>query len=339
MKFKELTLKNFQSHKNSTIELSEGLNVITGPTDSGKSSIIRAIKLLVTNRPSGDSYRTHDSKVTQVSASDGTSTVLRKKSSQLNQYLVNGKSYKAIGSEVPSDVTSTLNLKPVNIQEQKDHFFLLNDTPGQVSKQLNEVAGLSGMDKSLMNVGTSIRSITSDIKYTEERITELEIEIEEVAWADDAQKLCTEILTLEKKRDTVQDKIDYLTNIIETVEDLKAEQANLLPVELFKDVDAILLLKKELDSIAERKSTIQFHFERVKTLSRQQKELQLIDTTELQTLVDSMYEISNVRNKIIAIVDVLNRNKKRLATEDTRLKLIQDKLSQFNLCPTCGKPI
>ena len=41
---KKIILQNFQSHKYSIVELDEQLNVIVGPSDSGKSAIIRALK-------------------------------------------------------------------------------------------------------------------------------------------------------------------------------------------------------------------------------------------------------------------------------------------------------
>ena len=40
---KTVILENFQSHKHTSIEFNEGLNVILGPSDSGKSAIIREL--------------------------------------------------------------------------------------------------------------------------------------------------------------------------------------------------------------------------------------------------------------------------------------------------------
>jgi DNA repair exonuclease SbcCD ATPase subunit len=40
----KLTLENFKRHKNLTVDLSEGLNLITGPNFTGKSSILQAIR-------------------------------------------------------------------------------------------------------------------------------------------------------------------------------------------------------------------------------------------------------------------------------------------------------
>ena len=52
-----LQINNFQSHKYSVMELHKGVNVIIGPSDSGKTTILRALRWLVWNRPSGDAFR------------------------------------------------------------------------------------------------------------------------------------------------------------------------------------------------------------------------------------------------------------------------------------------
>lgn len=53
---KKIILQNFQSHKYTVIELDEELNVIVGPSDSGKSAIIRALKWVLYNEPAGDFF-------------------------------------------------------------------------------------------------------------------------------------------------------------------------------------------------------------------------------------------------------------------------------------------
>lgn len=53
---KRVRLENFQSHRNSVIDFDRGLNVIVGPSDSGKSAIIRAIKWALYNEPSGNYF-------------------------------------------------------------------------------------------------------------------------------------------------------------------------------------------------------------------------------------------------------------------------------------------
>ena len=49
-------LQNFQSHEESELELSPGINVIVGSSNSGKSAIVRAMEGVRTNRPWGTSF-------------------------------------------------------------------------------------------------------------------------------------------------------------------------------------------------------------------------------------------------------------------------------------------
>lgn len=53
-----LVIKGFQSHVGTELTFHPGLNVITGPSDSGKSAIIRALWWLLYNRPLGMDYIT-----------------------------------------------------------------------------------------------------------------------------------------------------------------------------------------------------------------------------------------------------------------------------------------
>ena len=40
----EIKLENFQDHKDSTISLTNGINLIVGSSDAGKSAILRAVE-------------------------------------------------------------------------------------------------------------------------------------------------------------------------------------------------------------------------------------------------------------------------------------------------------
>ena len=50
---KSLELFNFQSHAHTLIEFSDGVNIISGTSDSGKSAILRALRWVIRNEPSG----------------------------------------------------------------------------------------------------------------------------------------------------------------------------------------------------------------------------------------------------------------------------------------------
>ena len=58
----ELHLKNCQSHKDSILKFSPGLNIITGDTDSGKSAIIRGLDKICYNSMTSKELISHWSK-------------------------------------------------------------------------------------------------------------------------------------------------------------------------------------------------------------------------------------------------------------------------------------
>ena len=46
---KKIRIRNFESHEDTTINFQEGFNLIVGKSNSGKSSIIRALNVVVNN--------------------------------------------------------------------------------------------------------------------------------------------------------------------------------------------------------------------------------------------------------------------------------------------------
>ena len=55
----KIEIKNFQSHKHTVIDFSNGVNVIIGSSDCGKSAIIKAMRWCITNSPAGNSFRSN----------------------------------------------------------------------------------------------------------------------------------------------------------------------------------------------------------------------------------------------------------------------------------------
>ena len=50
----KITLKNIQAHEDLTLEFGQGLNVIHGSTDSGKTAVLRGLLWAALNDGNGD---------------------------------------------------------------------------------------------------------------------------------------------------------------------------------------------------------------------------------------------------------------------------------------------
>lgn len=51
----KLRIQNFQAHKDTTIEF-DCITTIVGPSDIGKSAVLRALKWVAKNEPKGTSF-------------------------------------------------------------------------------------------------------------------------------------------------------------------------------------------------------------------------------------------------------------------------------------------
>ena len=188
-----IEIKNFQSHVHTQLKFGPGVNAIVGPSDSGKSAIMRALLWPALNRPLGDGFRSSwggDTVVT-ITTSDG-KNVTRKRTDKENVYIVDGAKLSA-AREVPDQATAVLRLMPVNIQRQMDAPFMLSETAGAVAAGLNEAADLALIDTTLANLARTERETNECLTRAErdandarkaipdkERLERLAAQVEEV---------------------------------------------------------------------------------------------------------------------------------------------------------------
>ena len=89
-----LKISNFQSHRDSSLEFSPGVNALVGDSDCGKSAVMRALLWVITNQPQGDAHVSNwlkDKKgkvkgICQVSVLLDTGTVTRSRGKDENSY-------------------------------------------------------------------------------------------------------------------------------------------------------------------------------------------------------------------------------------------------------------
>jgi len=163
---KQVNITNLQSHKDSSLDFVEGVNIIVGNSDSGKSAIIRALRWLVFNRPSGDAIRSSWGGKTMVEMFTDDAHIVRSKDKE-EEYILGDMHFKAFRTDVPQAITNALGINEINLQYQLDAPFLLSSTAGEVAQHFNKIAHLDKIDTGLYNINSAIRKITNDITYNE----------------------------------------------------------------------------------------------------------------------------------------------------------------------------
>jgi len=174
---KALTLTNFQSHKTSLLTFSPGVNVVIGPTDVGKSALIRSLSWIVHNRPSGDQFISHGEKEVSATLEFDNVSITRSKG-QKNSYKLDDMELVGFGQDVPAEVSAAINMNELNIQYQHDGPFLLGESAGAVARTLNKIVNLDKIDESLFNVRRLETENRTSISSIKGKLADLDSELE-----------------------------------------------------------------------------------------------------------------------------------------------------------------
>jgi DNA repair exonuclease SbcCD ATPase subunit len=169
---KKINIENYQSHKKTELELSNGVNVIVGSSGSGKSVILRSINWLINNRPGGDFFRSDWGGETSCKIEINNHVIERVKNDTENLYILDNdykNPFKAFGQDVPEEIKKILNMSSVNFQYQMDAPFLFSNSSGEVARYINEIINLDIIDKTLANI-SKIKKQFEDKLNTEREI-------------------------------------------------------------------------------------------------------------------------------------------------------------------------
>lgn len=175
-------LKDFQSHKDSTFEFIPGVNVITGVSGVGKSSVIRALNYVFTNkRPNGVEYkRRPDAKGFEIEVVIDGHKIHRIKSTKANEYRIDGETYKDIGVTVPDKVFEMSNIRAIkvgtdefNVQlaKQFDPHFLMFLPDSAKVKFLNRLSGSHILDIALKDTNKDLLEVEKEKLKSENELT------------------------------------------------------------------------------------------------------------------------------------------------------------------------
>jgi DNA repair exonuclease SbcCD ATPase subunit len=306
---KKLVIKNFQSHKKTSLSFNKGLNVIVGLSNTGKTSLKRAIEWAVFNKPDGKKFKEEVISSFCDPKKENTSCLLIfdnckikriRNNSNVNYYKVNGRKLSAIGRSVPEEVQHLINMNEINFQNHTEPFFLLSKTETEVAKYLNKITDLEIIDDSISN-------IRKEKFYTQNKLNEIERELqrtkeqlESYAWVEKAE---------ERLKELIEEK-----NIIQKQKKL---------------INEMFQLKNKLISLSKEKEKFKFNPDiknKLAGLEKTQKEIENI----------------RVKNKVM---EVLFTSLKDKVKEAQKLKKnIKEKQSEFNqqmpdICPLCEQKI
>jgi len=341
---RSLEIKNFQSHKDSYFEFDKGVNIIVGESDSGKTAILRALRWLIWNRPSGDSIRSVWGGETRVTIFVDDIPICRIKDKQ-EEYILEDSHFTAFRTDVPEEIQKVLNFNEINLQNQLDAPFLLSETPGAVALYFNKIARLDKIDTGLQNINSWIRELNNNIKYQEGQETKYK---EEIKKYDYLEKFETEVEVLEEMDEQYKTSLQQSTKLENLILDINDSIADI------KEVSEILQYEKAVNDILffiEQRAEIDLQESRLEKLLMEINNVQ--NEIKEQSIILEIEKPVNDIVKLIEEADMLNKQQKSLfkllssidsITNTLNVKnalktSLEEKLSKLEICPFCGSKL
>lgn len=179
-------IKGFQSHVNSVFHLGPGLNVITGPSDAGKTAIIRAVRWVSFNEPTGEAYVNQSVGEAEVKLllENGMSITKRRRKGKTSYLVANDYGEESLyeKSEVPDEVKQLLGINKqtfgdfetaLNFSFQLDAPFLISETASAGAKVLGKLAGTEAVD-------IAVKAVNKDTVAARNERTQANREVERI---------------------------------------------------------------------------------------------------------------------------------------------------------------
>lgn len=173
-------VRDFQAIKDVTLRVS-GLTVVTGTNNSGKTSLMRAVRGVFTNPPAGPLVRLGSAYLSvDLTFDDGHTLTWEKghekpggKGKAINRYTIDGKTLEGVGRGVPSEIEA-LGVRGITagseetwpqIARQFDGNLFLVDRPGSVvAEALSDVERVGKLSDALRASESDRRAVVSEVK-------------------------------------------------------------------------------------------------------------------------------------------------------------------------------
>ncbi len=253
---KQLKIRNFQCHQNLRIDLDHPIVTIIGRSDVGKSAVLRSLRWLALNRPTGSGFLRSGADSVSVHLYADEFHIVRHRGRSENVYRLGKSTFRCLGaSGVPDMVASTLNVSEVNFQGQHQAPFWFADSPGQVAKQLNAIVNLDIIDQTLANLASDLRKAKTIVEITRERLAEVKKQRDKLSFV---QQLDSELRSLEEQSSTiseVQGKRAGLAEIITGVQE--CEEAAQVASNMKLDASTLIPLGERLMEVSVKRRSLE----------------------------------------------------------------------------------
>ena len=350
-----LRVKNFQSIEDASLEV-DGLTVVTGPNNSGKTAMIRAVYGAFTNAR-GTKYVRHGKASCEVALdfADGRSLVWEK-GEKVNRYVLDGKTLNKVGQGAPPEMIS-LGVQPVEasgreLWPQFAHQFVgqvfLIDEPGSVlAEAISDVTRVGVLNEALRNSQSDRRAAAGDLKLRQEDVLKHESAVKKFDGLDDALAQVREAQALQDEIVALRSKLSESRLLRDRLASARSEVDRLAPLRTLLDLDdaplskalkgssalewvrsALSRLREALQAVQDSRSVLD---------AAKGVELPSLDVAGSISILSSAVALRDVlRLRALSLTSLRQESEKSAAGVSESREILSALLSEAGVCPTCG---
>ncbi len=359
-------IKNYQILENAKLEFEDGLNIIVGPSNNGKSAIIRAIEALTYNKAGNSFIRSGTNGAAVAIRTEDGHTIIWSKSSDEGIYKVDGQVYNKIGRGQLTEVANILGMSEISINDDKvrinflkqmEYPFLLDKNPSQLfsflsmSNDGDRLTGIfSDMRSDLKKTNSEIDTVLGKIDVYKEQITREQNLIKNYQGIDELNDRVLSFDSKAQRLTQMQMKLESVKALKEKLISLREEILKLRKIKsdleaVYGDLDnRMSILTKQKDSFKDL-SDKRTSLKGIQDTYRQDKEVLKVFDENLSKIDISSYEehksrLDGLKSSFTSLKtksDTLTKESSDLNQLKSDLSQAESSLAEFNVCPLCGQ--
>ncbi len=345
---KKITITNFQSHPYSVYNLTNGLNIVTGSSDNGKTACARAYAWVVNCETSSD-VTTVGEKKCSVEIEFFNGDIIRRvkqKDSNLIEFKracdIEFTSYKAFGFEYPKVVIDFLGmpktvkeLGPLYYSSQLNKSFLIDISSTSLPNVISSLIGVDDLESASKYLSSRVKDKDKEINTVKTNIDKYNFELEEFIDLENQKKVFTEANKLLEDINSLEEEISNAQNIQNKYNDLVSEgkrikkeiTASTKVVDaLAENIDVISANFVELNKLIDLKANIQDTFN---SISKQKQDIININKTfndDYKNLIQSIQADNKMISDMKAYSVKIQKAKLDLDEAQNKLKISKEEV-------------
>lgn len=214
-------IRNFQAVGDLELELGP-VTTIVGDTDSGKSSMLRALVWALRNEAPSEFVSWGKKECSVALELDGHS-LERARNSKGNSYVLDGAEFSALRGGVPPEVEKVACVGEDSVQGQFDNVFWFSSTGGELARRLNAIVNLDIIDRAFEGLASRTRKAKAEADVLERQRRDAEARLASFGKLDGCREALDAAMDARKAFTSLEESHERLLGLVSRMRALQAE--------------------------------------------------------------------------------------------------------------------